>query len=374
MFDFIVVGAGMAGVSVADALAAHASSVALIEAEDQPGYHSTGRSAALFAPNYGSSLFTALARASEPFLRSPPAGFAPQPLLRPRGAMYLARSDQLDRLEATAGELRSAGSEVEFLSLEAARARVPLLRPAYVAAALYEANVQDIDVEALLRGFLKRGRAHGVRLLTGARLTSLERRRGAWHLEIQGETVSAPVLVNAAGAWADEVGAACGAAPLGLRPLRRTAALIDAPADIPVSGWPAVMDLDEQFYLKPDAGKLLVSPADEEPMAPCDAYADELTVAVGIDRMQSALDIDVRRVTHSWAGLRTFAPDRDPVIGFDHKVKGLLWCAGQGGYGIQTAPACALLAAALAHGEDAPAALAERGVTAAAVSPARFGR
>jgi D-arginine dehydrogenase len=372
MFNFIVVGAGMAGVSVADALA-DSSSVALIEAEDQPGYHSTGRSAALFVPHYGSALFTGLARASEAFLRSPPPGFSAQPLLRPRGALYLARSEQLDRLQATAGELRSGGSEVELLSLEAARARVPLLRPEYVAAALYEANVQDIDVEALLRGFLDRGRSHGVRLFTGVRLTRFEWHQGAWRLELGGAAVAAPVLVNAAGAWADEVSAACGAAALGLRPLRRTAALIDAPDGVSVSAWPAIMDLDEQFYLKPDAGRLLVSPADEEPMAPCDAYAEDLTVALGVDRMQAALDIAVRRVTHSWAGLRTFAPDRNPVVGFDRQVRGLFWCAGQGGYGIQTAPALARLAAALARGEDVPPALAEQGVTAAGVSPARFG-
>jgi len=371
MFDFIVVGAGMAGVSVADALARD-SRVALIEAEDQVGYHATGRSAALFAPHYGSALFTALARASEPLLRSPPTGFSAVPVLRPRGALYLARSDQLDRLQAAAGERQSGGSEARVLSFEAARARVPLLRPEYVAAALYEADVQDIDVDALLRGFLNRGRAHGVQLFAGARLTSLERRQGAWQLEIHGANLSAPVLVNAAGAWADQVGAACGAAPLGLSPLRRTAALVDPPAGVSIGAWPVVMDLDEQFYLKPDAGRLLVSPADEEPMAPCDAYADDLTVAVAIDRMQYALDIEVRRVTHSWAGLRTFAPDRNPVIGFDHRVGGLFWCAGQGGYGIQTAPAAARLAAALARGEDVPPELAAEGVTAAAVSPARF--
>jgi D-arginine dehydrogenase len=180
------------------------------------------------------------------------------------------------------------------------------------------------------------------------------------------------VLVNAAGAWADELAVACGAAPLGLRALRRTAALIDAPAGVAVDAWPAVFDIDEQFYFKPDATRLLVSPAEEEPRPPGDVYADDLMVATGIERIESALDIEVGRVGPSWAGLRTFAPDRNPVIGFDTRTPGLFWCAGQGGYGIQSAPACAQLAAALARGEPVPPMIAAEGVTAEAVSPARF--
>jgi D-arginine dehydrogenase len=178
--------------------------------------------------------------------------------------------------------------------------------------------------------------------------------------------------VNAAGAWADEFAVACGAAPLGLRAMRRTAALIDAPEGLTVDGWPAVFDVDEQFYFKPDAARLLISPAEEEPHPPGDAYADDLMVAIAIERIEAALDLAVRRVGHSWAGLRTFAPDRNPVIGFDSRVPALFWCAGQGGYGIQSAPAYSQLAAALARGESVPAPIAAEGVTAAAVSPSRF--
>jgi D-arginine dehydrogenase len=209
-------------------------------------------------------------------------------------------------------------------------------------------------------------------LYLAARCNAPQREGEAWRIRMGDETITAPVLVNAAGAWADELAVACGAQPLGLRPLRRTAALIEAPTGITVTGWPAVFDVDEEFYFKPDASRLLISPADEEPSAPGDAYADDLTVAVAVERIESALDFQVRRITHSWAGLRTFAPDLEPVIGFDALVPGLFWCAGQGGYGIQSAAAAAQLAAALVRREAVPAAIIAAGVTAERVSPERF--
>lgn len=370
-FDFLVVGAGIAGVSLADALAP-TSSVALIEAEQQPGYHTTGRSAALFVPSYATATFRALSRASAPFLYSPPREYFPGPLLRARGALYVARSDQQEEFTATIEELRAGGGNVEVLSVDEACRRLPLLRRKYLGAAAYEADVADIDVEALLQGLLKRAKARGVRVHLGARLATAKRSQGAWQFEVGGEPLSARILVNAAGAWADEVGVACGVAPLGLRPLRRTAALIDPPPGVAVGGWPVLFDVGEQFYLKPETGRLLICPADEEPMAPGDAYPEDLTVAVAVDRIQQALDIDVQRVAHQWAGLRTFAPDRNPVIGFDPKVAGFFWCVGQGGCGIESSPALARLAAALARGEAIPADIAAQGVSARSVSPARF--
>lgn len=373
VFDFIVVGAGMAGASVAAALAGTAR-VALVEAEQQPGSHSTARSAALFAPNYGSVLFRALTRASAAFMRSPPQNFSAHPLLQLRGALYLARPEQQEHLEATRREIAATGAALEVLSPQAALARVPLLRPHQLAAALYEPNVHDIDVAALLQGFLRQGKALGVQLHLGARGSAPQRRNGVWHLDVESATLSAPVLLDAAGAWADAFAESCGVAPLGLQPMRRTAALIDPPTGVSVESWPAVFDVEERFYFKPDATRLLISPADEEPHPPGDVYPDDLMVAVAIERIESALDIEVSRVRHSWAGLRTFAADRNPVIGFDAGTPGFFWCAGQGGYGIQSAPACAQLAAALARGEPLPAELVAEGVTAEAVSPARFAR
>jgi len=370
-FDFLVVGGGIAGVSLADALAP-GSRVALVEAEQQPGYHTTGRSAALFVPSYATATFRALARASGPFLHSPPPEYFAGPLLRARGALYIARSDQREDFTATVDELRAGGGQVEVLSATEACRRVPLLRREYLGHAAFEADVADIDVGALLQGLLKRARAHGVRVFLGERIAAAARSQGAWQLEVGGKPLAARVLLNAAGAWADEVGVACGATPLGLRPLRRTAALVDPPPGIAVGTWPAIFDVGEQFYVKPETGRLLISPADEEPMMPGDAYPEDLTVALAVDRIQQALDIDVRRVAHQWAGLRTFAPDREPVIGFDPQMPGLFWCAGQGGCGIESAPALSRLAAALARGEAIPADIAAQGVSAQSVSPARF--
>ena len=370
-FDFLIVGAGIAGVSLADALAP-TSRVALIEAEQQPGYHATGRSAALFVPSYGTATFRALARASAAFLHAPPVEFFAAPLLRARGALYVAASDQQARFTSTIAAMRAAAADIELLSPAAARRRLPLLRPQYLTHAAFEAEVADIDVSALLQGFLRRARANGARVMLGAQLGAAARDRDGWHLEVSDERVCARVLVDAAGAWADAVAVVCGAQPLGLRALRRTAALIDPPTGVAVGGWPALFDVGEQFYLKPEAGRLLISPADEEPVAPGDAYPEDLTVATAVDRIQQALDIEVQGVTHRWAGLRTFAADRDPVIGFDPKVEGFFWCAGQGGCGIESAPALARLAAALARGEPVPADIAAQGLSASALSPARF--
>jgi D-arginine dehydrogenase len=370
-FDFVVIGGGMAGASIADALAPHAQ-VALLECEPQPGYHSTGRSAALFAPSYGSRTFTALTRLSEAFLAAPPQ-FFPTPVLCPRGALYIARAEQLRRFNSELDDMRRRGAAVELLSPDAARSRVPSLRPRYVAAAAYEPQVRDLDVEVLFRGYLNRGRAAGVQLFTGVRLGVPRFSQNMWQVPIGAEELRGRVVVNAAGAWADEVAARFGAAVLQLQVLRRSAVLIDAPAGVSVKDWPAVFDIEEQFYIKPDAGRLLVSPADEDPVAPGDAYAEDLTIAIAIDRVQRALELEVGRVYRSWAGLRTFAPDRDPVIGFDRDVPAFFWCAGQGGYGIQTAPAFAALAGALARGEPIPELISEAGITAQAVTPWRLG-
>jgi D-arginine dehydrogenase len=370
-FDFLIIGAGIAGVSLADALAPFGR-IALIEAERHPGYHSSGRSAALFASNYGSDAFRALARASRAFLSAPPAGFAAQPLVSARGALNIARADQRTRLEQAADEIRARGGLIESLSPTAARAKVPLLRGPYLAAASYEAGVLDIDVHGLLQGFLRRARTRGAQLLFGARLDAAQRSHGCWEVRLQDQSLRARVLLNAAGAWSDQVAARCGVRPLGLQPLRRTAALIEARGGGAISTWPAVFDIDEQFYLKPDAGRLLISAAEEELTPPCDAHAEDLNVAIAVDRIQRALDLEVQRVTHRWAGLRTFAPDRNPVVGFDPAAEDFFWCCGQGGYGIQTCAALSQVAGALARRCPVPDALTAEGVTAAAVAPGRL--
>ncbi len=372
MYDFIVIGAGMAGASIAYELASTAR-VCTLEGEDRPGIHATARSAALFAPSYGGREIRALTRASRAFFDRPSAGFTEHPLLRARGCLYIARSDQLQQLDRMVTSIRASGGKVGMLDEQAATQRVCLLRAGYVAGAAFDADASDIEVDALHQGFLRGGRAAGAVLITGSWVTEPRRRNGVWSIELtDGQAVSAPVLVNAAGAWADTVAERCGVARLGLQPLRRTALLVDVPAGVDINDWPAVIDTDEMFYFKPEAGKLLLSPADETPDVPRDAYPEDLDVAVAVDRVQGALDLEVTRVRHSWAGLRTFSSDRAPVVGFDARVAGFFWCAGQGGYGIQTAPAMSRTAAALARHESMPVDVVEQGVVAADLSPSRF--
>ncbi len=371
MHDFIVVGAGIVGASVAYELS-RSTRVCLIEAEARPGVHATGRSAALFAPSYGGREFRAITRASRAFFDHPPSGFSEHPLLRPRGNLYIARSDQQQRLEQMVAAIQASGGTLMLIDPYEALARVPLLRQGCLAGAALDAAAMDIDVNALHQGFLRGARNVGAQLITASRVTEVQRRNGVWSIELQGATVRAPVLINAAGAWADEIAVLCGAAGMGLQPLRRTAMLVDPPQGVDIQQWPAVLDADEQFYFKPDAGKLLLSPADETPSPACDAQPEEWDIALGVDRVQAALNLEVRRISHRWAGLRTFSPDRAPVVGFDEERAGFFWCAGQGGFGIQTAPAMARAAAALAKQENLPDDIASQGVSAQDLSPSRF--
>jgi D-arginine dehydrogenase len=268
--------------------------------------------------------------------------------------------------------IRASGGTLTLIEACEARARVPLLREDYVAGAAFDAAAMDIDVNALHQGFLRGARAAGAELIMASPVTQVQRRSGVWSIALHGATISAPILINAAGAWADEIAILCGAGAVGLQPLRRTAMLVDPPQGIDVQQWPAVIDADDQFYFKPDAGKLLLSPADENPSLPCDAQPEELDIALGVDRVQAALNLEVRRIGHRWAGLRTFSADRAPVVGFDPQRAGFFWCAGQGGYGIQTAPAMARTAAALAKDESLPVDIAAQGLTAQDLSPGRF--
>ena len=369
-FDVAVVGAGIAGASAAAELAASVR-VILIERESQPGYHTTGRSAALFSQIYGPPVIRALSRASAALLYEPPAGFAADPILSPRDVLTIGRDDQRARLDAEFAEL-AARSTVRRVTRDDALALVPLLRPESAAAAFLEEGSADIDVHALHHGFLRRLRALGGRIETGCELTSLARDGGGWLLATRKGRFRADIVVNAAGAWADELGALAGAARIGLTPKRRTAMVVPAPDGIDAGGWPAVVDVDEDFYLKPDAGRLLISPADETPSPPCDAQPDELDVAICIDRIETAFDLKVGRIENKWAGLRSFVADKCPVVGFDPLAENFFWLAGQGGYGIQTSPAMARTAAALALGRGLPADIQDQGVEAAALSPARL--
>ena len=350
--DIIVIGGGIAGVSAAYELAAEGSSVLLLEAEAQLAYHSTGRSAALFILNYGPPSVRALSVASRGFFETPPVGFAEHALVTPRGILTVAEVGQ----EAAMASFIAEGREVRAVSPEEALAKVPLLRRERLAAAAFEADAREIDVHALHSGYVKGFRGRGGRILVGARVQALNRRGAVWIAETTAGTFAAPVVLDAAGAWADEVAALAGLEPLGLVPKRRTAIIVDGPGgDCDCTAWPVVADVGHTWYFKPEAGgKLMVSPGDETPMPPCDVRPDELDIALTVDRFEQAVNLPVRRVEHSWAGLRTFAPDGTLIIGQDPRAEGFFWLAGQGGYGIQTAPAAARLAAALIRRNPVP--------------------
>lgn len=368
--DVIVIGAGIAGASAADALAADCK-VVLLEREPQPGYHTTGRSAALFAPVYGPAPIRALTRASAAFMSSPPEGFADSPILSPRGALFVAREDQLPAMQELHDELRAEGS-FEELDEAGIRSLQPLLSEGYAAAGLYDVNCEDIDVATLHQGFLRRARARGCTTVTKAEVLSLEQLGEGWRVHTTAGQFEAPRVVNAAGAWADALGQMAGAEPIGLIPKRRTAMQIAAPDGAEVGGWPIVVDVQEEFYVKPVAGQLLLSPANEDHDVPSDVQPDELDIAICVDRVERAFDFRVGRIETRWAGLRSFVADKCPVAGYSAEVPGFFWLAGQGGYGIQTSPALGELAAALVLGKPLPQAMVDEGVDLATLAPERL--
>jgi D-arginine dehydrogenase len=366
-FDAIVIGAGMAGATAAAHLAAKGLRVGLLEAEESAGYHSTGRSAAIWILNYGSPDARLLTGASRAFLEDPPAGFAETPLLSRRPVVTLAPEGEVAALQRIIAE----GVGIEPIAVEEVAAMVPPLRPRYAAAAAIEREAFDIDVAALHAGFIRQLRAAGGTLSLRHRAGRIARVGDAWQAETSsGAVFSAPVMVNAAGAWGDEVAGIAGVAPIGLQPKRRTALILD-PGRHDCSAWPLLGDVAHTWYVRPEARrKLMVSPADETDIHPHDVQPDELDIAIAIDRMEAALDIPVHRVEHRWAGLRSFTPDRGLAIGEDAQARGFFWMLGQGGYGIQTAPAAGRLLAALVTA-DLPRDLAP---IAPLVDPNRFPR
>lgn len=368
--DILVIGGGIAGASVAAHLA-EARNVVLVEREERPGYHSTGRSAALFTEIYGNATIRSLTRASRGFLFETPAGFAESPLVRPRGCLYIATAAQQAALQAF-HRLEDIAPATRMLDLDAAHALCPILRRDYLAQALLEPDCADIDVQALHQGYLRLLKRREGRLLTRAPVLDVERRGERWLVQAGESRVTAALIVNAAGAWADEVATLAGGPRVGLAACRRTALLVSAPAGLEIGAWPFVNDIEERFYFKPDAGSIFLSPADETPVPPGDVQPDDLDVATAIDRVERATTLAIGRPRAMWAGLRTFAPDRTPVVGHSSVLPGFFWLAGQGGYGIQTAPALSRAAAALALGRPIPADVLDQGLDPRTLAPARF--
>jgi D-arginine dehydrogenase len=369
--DVIVIGAGIAGAAAAAHLAA-SRRVVLLERESQPGYHSTGRSAALFTETYGNRAIRTLTKASRAFYEAWAEGFAETPILRPRGALMFAAPGQEAALDEAWAELSPLDPSIRRLDASETRDIVPVLRPDCVIGGVHEPDAMDIDVHALHQGYLRLLRRRGGRAVTHAEVRALRYSAGCWTAATPAGDFTAPIVVNAAGAWADVVAGLAGLPPIGLVPKRRTALTIAAPADTDTRDWPMTLDVAESFYFKPESGRLLVSPADETPMPPCDVQPDELDIAIAIDRLMRATVIEVTRVERKWAGLRSFVADKTTVNGFDLLAEGFFWLAGQGGYGIQTAEGMARCAVSLIDRRILPPDLTAAGLDAAALSPARF--
>ena len=367
--DIVIIGGGIAGASAAAELAAGAS-VILLEREASCGQHATGRSAASFSQAYGAPIIRRLARASRTFLETPPPGFTEAPILRPRGMITVARQDQTQRLARELDAAQALAPSIHTIPPAEAEAMVPILRPGHVAAAFFEPGQREIDVDALHQGFLRQARTRGAQVLTGAGVTAIARDGQDWRIATSAGEIGARVIVNAAGAWADEVAGMADLSPIGITPYRRTAFHVAAPDGMEIAAWPMINDVDEEFYFKPDAGRLFVSPGDATPSPPMDAWPHDIDVAIGVERLEAATTLGVRRILSSWAGLRSFAPDRVPVVGMEGA--GFFWLAGQGGYGIKTSPALARATASLILTGHFTDDLIEAGIDPAALSPARL--
>lgn len=344
-YDIIIIGGGMAGASLGAEIACHAR-VLILEMEDVAGYHATGRSVAFWTESYGGPGVQPLTSASGPLLANPNPDFSETGFLTPRGALHIARDDDAASVDNFVRRFERSDIILDRLDRESLAAAIPGLRENWMSG-LYEPSTADIDVAALHAAYLRKFSKNGGRLETSAKLISVSYGARGWSIHTQSDTFGCSMVVNAAGAWADAVAQLCDVASIHITPLQRSVVQLrvkpDAPADLPL-----VLDLQERFYFKPaGAGRIWLSPHDEVPSAPCDAAPDEVAIATAIDRLNQVVDWQIIAVERKWAGLRSFAPDRLPVYGYDKKQPNFFWFAGQGGFGIQTAPAAARIGAAL---------------------------
>lgn len=374
IWDVIVVGAGMAGASVGWQLAQAGRQVLVLERESQPGYHTTGRSAALFEEHYGPLQVQALTRASRAFYEQPPAGFTDYPILHPRGVMYVGTAAQKTLIDAAYAEAVKHSPDAQRLDGDALRALVPVLNDSIVDG-FVDDGARDIDVHALHQGFLRGMRQAGGQLWCNAEVSALalDGARRTWTVTLaDGRTAQTRTLVNAAGAWADHIGELAGARAMGLVPARRSAFTFPVPEGLDATHWPAVISADESFYFKPDAGQLLGSPANADATYPHDVQPEEEDIATGIWNIEQATTLSIRRPSHTWAGLRSFVADGEMVIGWDSHVPEFFWVAAQGGYGIQSAAGYSLLARNLLLAEPVDEQLLRQGVQTELLAPARL--
>lgn len=372
---FAIIGAGIAGASLAYRLSEQLGSgkdILLLEREDRPGYHSTGRSAAVYTETYGPPVIRALTAASRSFFDTPPPGFTENPLLHPLGVMLVGGEGRRGKAEDLFEQCRSLTPTIELLEGREVSKLVPVLKPEWSAVGVLEPAAMSMDVAALHEGYLRGFKSRDGVVLTDAGVLAMNYTSGQWRIETRNGNVNTEVVINASGAWADEIASMAGLTPLGIQPKRRTALVFQAPSEHDTSTWPMINDIDETFYFKPDAGRILASPEEATPMPPCDVQPDEYDIAVTVDRIENATTMQIRRIDNKWAGLRNFFDDGVPALGFDPRAEGFFWLAGQGGYGITTSDAMARLAAHQILDMPDPGEVIDKGVDVSVISPARL--
>ena len=370
-YDYIILGGGIGGASIAYRLAG-GGRVALLEQEAQPGYHTTGRSVAVHTDSYGPDVVRKLAQASYDFIVNPPEGFSEVPLQHPLGIVFVATEEQKNDLLTFLEMVQQLSPDIHEISIDKVVELVPVMKRDLLAAAFFDEQTIGMDVNAIHQGYLRGMKKGGGELICDAEVQGLKRDGGIWQVESAAGKFGAPVIINAAGAWADCVAEMAGTRKIDIMPKRRTCVTFPAPPGMDVSAWPGIMDAHENYYFKPDAGAIVGSLGDETPDVPCDVQPDEMDVALTVDRIETATTLEINRLTQKWAGLRSFVEDRCPVIGFAPDSEGFFWCAGQGGYGIATSPAWSQCAANLVVGKDLPDEVRELGVKAEDLAPQRL--
>lgn len=369
--DFLILGAGIGGTSCANWLS-EKHSVIVLEMEHQPGYHTTGRSVAVYTEAYGPRTIRALAKSGYEFFTNPDATFTDVPLSRPQGLFFVAREDQRDTIEGALAAVRELSPDIRMISPDEAVAQLPVLRRDYLAAAFLDPSALALDVNAIHQGYIRGLRQNGSDIVCNAEAERIERKGDKWHVSTPAGTFAAPVVINAAGAWADVIAERVGARQIGLQPKRRTVIAFTPPDTKLDEDWPVVIDTDEEFYFKVDAGTVLGSPADETPVPPQDVQPEEIDIAYTVDRLERATTMKVQKLIRTWAGLRSFVSDGVPVVGYDPDVEGYFWCAGQGGYGIETSNGMGQASAGLASGAGLPEHIKALGVTEEDLAPQRL--
>jgi len=367
--DYLIIGAGIAGASAAYELAKEAN-VILIEKETQLAYHSTGRSAAIYMQAYGNKTVRGLTRNSYEFYTNPPKGFSDKPLLRERGAIFLATKEQKILAEQHYKEMKNEVNNLELLEGEALRSLVPVINTDIYTSGIFEKDAMDIDTHAVHQGYINGFKGNGGTLITNCNVNSISRHNNIWCVDTTQGKIVAPMIINAAGAWADQIASLAGVRTINLEPKKRSVFYLSID-EYNTNKWPYVGDLSESFYFKPDSGKLFVSPCDEIPITPCDAKPSDLDIAIAVNNLEAVTNIEVKKVGHTLAGLRSFVADRTPVVGEDADVPGFFWLVGQGGYGFQTAPAIANCCRMLLTRNCFPESLKNLGVVEEALSPNR---